>query len=102
MSEHRADKDAAEGLFVQQLDATHIGEIIRFRVADDELNIEQIVTAELRQLVHYSDHSTLIVAEQASREYEQKHTDRVIVRPYADYDEVKSLLGNSHVTWSPM
>lgn len=99
MSEHRADADAPEGLFVDQLTAKHIGETIRFRVADENLRIEQIITAELRQLVHYGDHSTLIVAEQASREYEQQHTDRVIIRPYADYADVPRHLGNSHVQW---
>lgn len=75
---------------VEELDGNDIGKLIRVRVADDATEVTQVYTAELRQVYHLGDQTTLHIGYQAAVELVLEHGHSVSVRPRADYvDAIK-------------
>jgi len=102
MADPRGDQFAPEDVFAAHLTKDHIGTLVRFRMTNENLSLSTVVTAELRQVTHYGDHTVLVVGANASCQYEQCDDDRVILRPLPDYSDVATFLGNDpeEVQWT--
>ena len=77
------------------LSGDFIGKRIRFLAVDNyEINrdIENVVTAELRQLSHNADETHIVVGLGAEREYTLKGDDVIIFSPLPDYSDVPHLI----------
>lgn len=73
-------------VLAKNLNATNIGDIIRFRRLNETTQISEIIDAELRQLHHNGSGTTIYVGEGASVEYTLEHDDAVVIDPPAFYE----------------
>ncbi|SIB66858.1 hypothetical protein [Mycobacteroides abscessus] len=73
-------------VLAKDLNATNIGNIIRFRRLNETTQITEIIDAELRQIYHIQGSTTVNVGEGASVEYTLEHDDAVVIDPPAFYE----------------
>lgn len=84
---------------VKDLDATDIGTVVRFYQWSATRESATVVTAELRQIVHYGDHTTLLVGTGAAIEESFQHGEIVSLDPprdYSDVPELRQAMGDFH------
>lgn len=84
---------------VKDLDATDIGTVVRFYEWNASRELATVTTAELRQIVHYSDHTTLVVGHSAEHEVSMQHGEIISMSPprdYSDITELRQALGDFH------
>ncbi|WP_016891445.1 hypothetical protein [Mycobacteroides abscessus] len=68
------------------LNATHIGSVIRFKRLNETTQVSEIIDAELRQIYHIEGSTLVNVGEGASVEYTLEHDDAVVIDPPAFYE----------------
>jgi hypothetical protein len=76
---------------VQTISGDDIGRTVRFYTWDARREIAVVTTAELRQVSHNADYTTLIHGTLAEREESFQNGETVSFDPPADYNDVAEL-----------
>jgi hypothetical protein len=76
---------------VKDLDANDIGKTIRLYTWEANRESATVITADLRQIVHYGDHTTLYIGNGASIEVVMQHGEVVNTTPAGNYSDVREL-----------
>lgn len=73
-------------VLAKDLNATNIGNIIRFRRFNENTQITKIIDAELRQIYHVQGSTTVNVGDDAIIEYTLDHDEAIVIDPPAFYE----------------
>lgn len=74
-----------------ELCADHIGDVVRFRTYDQDRAITTVTTAELRQVNHDLEGTSIRVGLMAEAEFVLDHDQSVSIAPPSDYSDMETL-----------